>query len=191
MGGADLTGKIVTFLISCIIAYVGLMQIDEYYIQPIRDEAGKKQRELAELENEISRLEALRPKLEELQRDGQRIRAEYERLRNRLPTQEQISELITGINRFSAGEGFRVAVNTIPPGKQTGLQTVELRVTLTLKSDVGGYDAFTRFLKWVRDQERILTVDGYTLRSDTAGNSRLEVSLSAPVDYGTGGTSKP
>lgn len=187
MGGPDLASKIVTFLIACVVAFLGLQQIDAYYIQPIRDEAGAKRKELSELEREIARLEALKPKLEALQKDGERIRADYARLRNRLPTSEQISELIAGINRFSNGEGFRVAVNAVPPQKQSGLQTVELRITLSLKSDVGGYDAFTRFMQWVRNQERILTVDGYTLKSDTAGNSQLNVSLSVPVDYGTGG----
>ncbi|MFQ3578394.1 MAG: type 4a pilus biogenesis protein PilO [Verrucomicrobiia bacterium] len=166
-----------------LVSYVAYGYANKLYLRPLQVEIAKKQAQWEELKRENEKVRALTSQLDQVESEAKRIRNESQTLRQRLPTKEQISTVITELSQFCKSEGLTLALESIPPKRQRGLQMMNVNLTLKVNGETQAYQSFLRLMKWIADYRQLILVDRYALRSNLTGDAQLEVKLSVPIDY--------
>jgi Tfp pilus assembly protein PilO len=133
-----------------------------------------------ELQTELARLEAL-------QENEPRLRAQLEELRQFVPERDDVANFIFQVQRAAdaAGVGFVQITPELPKPPPEGAPLGEVRATIGAK---GGYFAVQDFIRRLYDLERAVRIDGVTMTGteDTeqaAEEGRIDVQLTSRIFF--------
>lgn len=163
--------------------YAAYQYVVHHYISPLQKENARQTARLEQLAQENEKVRALTSQLDQVEAETKRIRNESQALRQRLPTKEQISTVIRELSLFCKSENLTLALESVPPKRQSGLQMMKVNMTVKISRETQAYQTFLRLMKWIADYRQLILVDRYALRANLTGDAQMEVRLSVPIDY--------
>jgi Tfp pilus assembly protein PilO len=198
-----MSGRTQTIVAAACVALV-LLAFSFVFIRGRRAELGAVRADIKAEEDRTQQLQAELARLEALQENEPRLRAQLEELRQFVPERDDVANFIFQVQRAAdaAGVGFVQITPELPKPPPEGAPLGEVRAAIGAK---GGYFAVQDFIRRLYDLDRAVRIDGLTLTGtedaeQAADSGRIDVQLTsriffeppagaaAPADPATAGT---
>jgi len=159
------------FVIAAVAAFIVFFSYKLVYLRNIEvmkniDAGINTQRsEIARIRAEIQAGEAMKAALARAQADLERIEEGLRALNERLPSDKQISRILSSISINGSGGGVRiVSIKPMQPEEMEGL----IRIPLQINAE-GGFAATGDYIERIENLPRIITVDNFMIESKDGG----------------------
>jgi Tfp pilus assembly protein PilO len=169
-----------------ILLALSFLFFDSIYLRNVSaiNETGAKistlQREITQIEAEVSASSVLRIKLDEVKSGLNKTEADIARLEDRLPSSAHVSEVIKELTRYESSRGTTfVSVKPLAPVEAGDITRLPIHIRMESR-----FKEFGNYLERVENLRRVISVDNFRIENEGGARGRsptlkIELYLSA------------